>query len=213
MTESLMLDYVFLSELILSLIQIDGPCGKLEGIFEPGTGSRCAVLCHPHPLYGGSMHDLVLEAIATGMRSGGIGTLRFNFRGVGQSAGSHDEGRGEVDDVLAAIDWIRQETSPDDVILSGYSFGAALALASAERSAADRLVLVAPPVTMMKGLKQPDLPAQVLLGSADQIVDAEKACAWFGDSAAVELIEGADHFFSGCQSQITSKVADYLAGS
>jgi alpha/beta superfamily hydrolase len=199
----------------MSLVQFDGPAGRLEGLYEESsadpTGS-CAVLCHPHPLYGGSMHDAVLDALSDAFRRRQIPALRFNFRGVGGSAGTHDDGEGEMQDVLAAVDWVRQQSARSELILCGYSFGAAMAIKAAAAAACSRLVLVAPPVTLIQGLSQPVQPACVILGSEDQFVDAAAAEDFFGETAGVHVIEGADHFFFGAHGTITQLAGDALDG-
>ena len=107
---------------------VDGPAGALETLLD-GDGSDLAVLCHPHPQYGGTMHDAVLDCAARALGAAGIARLRFNFRGVGRSEGRFDEGVGEVDDVLAILTHGRKMHPEARVLLVGYSFGAAMALA------------------------------------------------------------------------------------
>ena len=181
--------------------------GDLEGLLETDGSKKGAVLCHPHPLYGGSMDDMVLQSLNAVLRSNGFDTLRFNFRGVGASEGVHDDGTGEVDDVFAAIKYLC-DTDHDLVVLAGYSFGAAMSLkaVAADEGAVNRLVLVAPPVQMIAGLDNPGVPALVILGDDDQIVDASRAEAFF-QGHHVEKIAGADHFFFGAHDKITEIVS------
>jgi alpha/beta superfamily hydrolase len=110
-------------------VQLSGPVGRLEALYEgPAEPRFCAVVCHPHPLYGGTMHTHAVYRIARAARSLGGVSLRFNFRGVGLSAGKHDEGRGEVDDARAALA-LAAEKHPDLPRLAcGFSFGAWMAL-------------------------------------------------------------------------------------
>ena len=199
----------------MSLVQFDGPAGRLEGLYdevEAGSADRCAVLCHPHPLYGGSMHDAVLDALSKAFRSRSVAVLRFNFRGVGGSAGVHDDGKGETDDVMAAAEWIRQQSGARELILGGYSFGAAMAIKAVAAMACDQLVLVAPPVALIEGLSPPAQPACVILGSEDQFVDAAAAQGFFGEATGLHVIEGADHFFFGAHGTITELTGAALDG-
>ena len=106
---------------------IAGPAGRLEAILEEpedGEPRQAVVLCHPHPLYGGTMHNKVVYRIARGLRSAGSVVLRFNFRGVSQSEGEHAHGEGEIDDADAAIAWMRERYPGLPFALAGFSFGA-----------------------------------------------------------------------------------------
>ena len=196
--------------LTLKSVLIRGPSGLLEADYQSADTSRGVVLCHPHPLYGGTKDDGVLSAIESAFRESGYATLRFNFRGVGASDGEHDRGRGEVDDVCAASEWLRQQGCAE-ISLAGYSFGAVMALAASFQTGCSRLVVVAPPVTMIESLSQPEVPTLVLLGSADQMIDPSATRAWFtADSVQTEEIEGADHFFFSSYGEIAARVAAYL---
>ena len=171
-------------------ITIPGPAGALEARVEAGGGGRWAILCHPHPLYGGSIHDAVLDTVATVLAERDFGRVRFNFRGVGASDGQYDEGRGEADDLVAVRDWLAAEHAPDDgagggagggvdggvgeLWLGGYSFGSSVVWRAASRmSEARRIVLVAPPVgTMDFAAPDDSLTAEVTIvtGTADPFV-------------------------------------------
>jgi alpha/beta superfamily hydrolase len=180
-------------------IEIDGPAGPLEASYDPGrtpTG-RQAVLCHPHPQYGGNMHDAVLDTLARALISVGCGVLRFNFRGVGSSAGSYDQGRGEIEDLLAAAQWLREEHPQGELWLGGYSFGAWVTWrALAGPLGASRVILIAPPIGPMPF--EPgagDIPVHVVVGSEDDFIDPAALATWSG--VTVHTIDGADHFFTG----------------
>jgi alpha/beta superfamily hydrolase len=199
-------------------LNIPSPAGSLEALYEPGfdggsasataAGGVCAVLCHPHPLYGGNMHDGVLDCVANVLRRAGVGCLRFNFRGVGASSGAHDGGAGEVDDLLAAIAWLRTNDRATDrandranqnvdrLWLGGYSFGAYVAWQSLARGASpERVLLVAPPVGRMPFTEQsPGCRVDVFAGDQDEFVDQAALTAWQG--VHTHVIAGADHFFS-----------------
>lgn len=180
-------------------MNIEGPEGVLEARYDPpSVDARAqAVLCHPHPLYGGSLHDAVLDCLTSVLVDGGVGVLRFNFRGVGGSAGQHDGGPGEVADLRAAAAWLRREHPGQGLWVGGYSFGAWVAwqaLAAGER--AQRLLLVAPPVgTMSFGAEPPDCAVDVVAGEDDAFIDWHVLEAWSG--VIVHPLPGADHFFSG----------------
>lgn len=178
---------------------IPGPAGSLEAeLHEPESTAQAAiaVLCHPHPQYGGSMDDMVLGILAEALRENGIATLRFNFRGVGASDGSYAGGDGEQDDLRSVLAWAAAEHPDRQLLLGGYSFGASVASRVAPDSGAQRLLLVAPPVGNLP-LPTPDgsMPVQVFVGSEDAFVDLDRLGGW--TSAEVRIIEGADHFFSG----------------
>lgn len=203
-----MLDYGFSLEHVLAHINLEGPAGRLEARLDSNNAGRAVLLCHPHPLYGGSMDDLVLDAIAEAHQSAGYDVLRFNFRGVGHSEGSHDNGRGEVDDILAAADWL-ENAGYDRIILGGYSFGAIMAMAATARRDFDGAVLVAPPVSMAADIRVPSLPLCVITGDEDQIVDAAEVETLFSPGR-VHVIHHADHFFHGFHHQIRTIVTAFL---
>jgi len=108
---------------------LDGPAGKLEALLNAGAPgpTHAALVCHPHPLFGGTMHNKVVFHAMKALRSFGFPVLRFNFRGAGHSQGAHDEGRGEADDVRAALDWLEREFRLP-IVFAGFSFGASVGL-------------------------------------------------------------------------------------
>ena len=153
---------------------VPGPAGRIEAHLAEGDAARASiVLCHPHPQYGGSMHDGVLATIAQIAEQRSIVPLRFNFRGVGDSAGSYDRGVGEVDDLLAVLDWLHREHHPGKLLLGGYSFGSHVVWQALDRAGAlEHVLLVAPPVGAMNypirdGL---EMPVDVIYGDADAFV-------------------------------------------
>lgn len=172
----------------------------LDGLIETASGARGTVLTHPHPLYGGDMYNPVVECLQQAYRSRGFTTLRFNFRGAGKSEGSHDDGEGEQQDVLAAIGFLTAQ-GIEKIELAGYSFGAWVnALTATDPARLCRTIMVSPPVAFMDSSKVPPQPALslVVTGSRDEIAPAEEIRpmlpAWNPD-AALEIIEGADHFY------------------
>lgn len=180
---------------------VSGPAGALEcAIDAPVEAARgVAVICHPHPQHGGTMDNKVVQTLARALLQLGYRTVRFNFRGVGGSAGAWDEGRGEIDDALAVVDALRR---PGPLVLGGFSFGGYVASQAAARLAAlgrraTRLVLVAPAA---KNFELADVPADTLVvhGAADDVVPLAAVLEWAGtQSLPVAVIPGAGHFFHG----------------
>lgn len=193
-------------------LSLTGPAGAIEAELTGGESGPVAVLCHPHPLYGGSMHDAVLDTVARVLSRNGITALRFNFRGVGASAGRHDGGSGEVDDLRAVLGWLAA-THPDRPrLLGGYSFGAAVTcalLADPETAGIERALLVAPPVGRLP-VTEPDgrVPVDVFAGDADPFVDIGVLSGW--RHARIHPIAGADHFFNGAWSDLEQAIGAAL---
>jgi len=182
--------------------------GHLEACFDEGTGAtRAIVLCHPHPQYGGSMHDAVVGTVESVARRHAFATLRFNFRGGGDSTGRYDNGIGEVNDLLSALSWLRDRVAMP-IWLAGYSFGSNIVWRALDRAGdVDGVVLVAPPVAMMDFGARPAsrAPVTLIAGDEDDYVDAADLRRWAAEasgSARVEIIAGADHFFSGGHSEL-----------
>ncbi|MCR6701641.1 MAG: alpha/beta hydrolase [Dokdonella sp.] len=167
-----------------TVLLLPGPAGAIElacALPEPGTArAGTAVICHPHPLQGGTMHNKVVTIIERALRELGLATVRFNFRGVGASEGSYDEGNGESDDLAAIVGWVR-EVRPDDVVwLAGFSFGSYVALRNAQRLDAAVLVTVAPPVGRwdFSQITLPECPWLVVQGEEDEVVDPAAVFDW-----------------------------------
>jgi uncharacterized protein len=173
---------------------------RLEGRLHEG-GPRAVVITHPHSLYGGNMHNPVVETIAASFRRRGYTTLRFNFRGVEGSQGRYDEGRGEQEDLCQAIAYLhKQGLGP--IELSGYSFGAWVnARFAADSLPAIRMTMVSPPTAFMDFRGIDHLPglALVLTGSRDDIAPPEmlqRLVPIWNPDAVLEVVPGADHFFA-----------------
>jgi alpha/beta superfamily hydrolase len=206
-------------EQMVTIAMEGDPSATLEGIFVPGGGEgkavRGAVVAPPHPLHGGSMDSPVVNEIAWACARSGIASLRFNWRGVGASAGTAsdapEDGDSDYRDALAQM----TETVPGPVVACGYSFGAAAALRVARASTrVDRLVLVAPPPSLLgkegfAGVKQRLL---VLVGDADQFVGPEKLAEALGQipGATFEAITGADHFFGAGLATVGHRTLEWL---
>jgi alpha/beta superfamily hydrolase len=183
---------------------IEGPAGAIEtAIDDPGTSSEFyAIVCHPHPLFGGTMQNKVVTSMARAFRDCGIPSVRFNFRGVGASAGTHDEGRGETLDAEAVDAWAAERWPGRRLIAAGFSFGAYVAARLAERRGAARLILVAPPVERCDfgALGKPGCPWLVVQGDADEVVDPQAVLRWARGllpPPRVAVLPGVGHFFHG----------------
>ena len=180
---------------------IGGPAGAIEcAIDEPADAPRgVAVVCHPHPQYGGTLDNKVAQTLARAFVQLGLRSVRFNFRGVGASAGSWDEGRGEVDDALAVVAAWRLAGLP--LVLAGFSFGGYVAAEAAQRLASDagaqRLVLVAPSTEKHRLPRVPP-DTVVVHGDADDVVPLAATLAWARpQSLPVTVVPGGGHFFHG----------------
>lgn len=173
----------------------------LEGFLNP-VSEKGVIVTHPHPLYGGNMYNPVVESVASVFSAHEFSTLRFNFRGVGLSQGSYEDGKGELRDVKNAFAYLKQN-GIGTIYLAGYSFGAWVN-AHVSRKQADYagMVMVSPPVAFMDFafLKATPELRLVVTGSRDNIAppgQIEKLCPFWNPAAAVEIISGADHFYSG----------------
>lgn len=185
---------------------IEGPAGRLETLIEePAAGAApryAAVVCHPHPLFGGTLHNKVVHTLARSLRMGGAATVRFNFRGVGGSEGRHDDGVGETADTLAAVAWARLRWPAVPLLLAGFSFGAAVAIRAAAEADPLWLISVAPAVDRVsfEGLVTPRCDWLIVQGSADEIVAPESVRSWaarVAPRARVRMLPGVGHFFHG----------------
>jgi len=193
----------------------------LEGLFapaKPGSAPAGAVVCHPHPQYGGSMYNNVVEAALEALWDKGFATLRFNFRGVGESEGSYGGGTGEAQDAASAITYMRTRPGLEDapMVLVGYSFGAAAAWQAAPQAGAlEALVLIAAPLRMMDTQSAPRIGNILLIaGSQDSFcppVELEQLSARLGKGASFRVIEGADHFFGGYEEEVTAALREMLS--
>ena len=186
---------------------IDGPAGAIETIVEnPGAPRGIALVAHPHPLYGGTHTNKVTQTLARTFLRLGYAALRPNFRGVGRSAGTHDDGRGECDDLLAVISEAKRRFGDLPVVLAGFSFGAYVQTRVAQQLAesghpAQRLVLVGTAAGHVEGSRQyatRAVPADTLVihGAADTTVPLANVLAWAEPlELPVIVVPGADHFF------------------
>lgn len=163
-----------------------GPAGAIETASTPADVEAesarrgIAIICHPHPLHGGTMHNKVVTIIERALGELGLDTLRFNFRGVGKSEGTYDDGNGEGDDLAAVVAWARRVRPSDAIWLAGFSFGSYVALRNAKHLAADALISIAPPVGRweFEAIELPDCPWLVVQGEDDEVVDSQAVFDW-----------------------------------
>ena len=195
----------------------------LAGVLHTPEGDGpfpAVVVCHPHPRMGGDMTSNVVLAAVEGLDAQGIAALRFNFRGSGASEGTHDDGKGERDDVRAALSFAASldELDATRIGLAGYSFGAGMsaAVASDELPA---LALIAMPLSMA-GLDSPLLtftkPLLLLAGDLDEYCEAgalEEFATEIGPQVTTQVVEGADHFWGGFEGTIRSSVGEFFAAA
>jgi alpha/beta superfamily hydrolase len=193
---------------------------KLEGLLARPSGDRemrAAVVCHPHPLYGGSMHNNVVEAILEALWKLGFATLRFNFRGVGSSEGEHSGGAGETDDAKAAMKFVLAQPgiAPAGAVMSGYSFGAAIAMrAGVETKEVATIAAIALPVAMGDFSSAAKSGKKIVLVAGDR--DAycpEPAISELAKNldASLRVIKGAYHFFGGDEQSLTSELVKLIS--
>jgi alpha/beta superfamily hydrolase len=183
-------------------VDIFSSAGRLEALYrELQDPAGIAVICHPHPLGGGTLHNKVVFRAARGLENANIATLRFNFRGVGASSGKHDEGEGEQDDLIAAIEWAKRKHPGKKLIVGGFSFGAWVASRVAcELPEVDAIFLIGTPVNKYDfgHLRRCEKPILFVHGTQDEHGDVEKLekLAQQVRNAESVIVTGADHFFS-----------------
>ncbi len=203
----------------LQKLVLDGPAGKLEALLEAPQGTDivgCAVVCHPHPLHGGTLQNKVAHTLARSFIGQGFIALRFNFRGVNDSEGTFDDGRGELEDVYVAMDYLSIDYPDLPLWISGFSFGAAMAIhAAAERRPAG-LVSIAPAISRFTTTPtpQPDCPWLILQGDQDELVDVDETIAWVNGldpGPELQILPGAVHFFHGKLTLLREAVEAFIA--
>ncbi len=198
---------------------VEGPAGKLEAILKEPKGpvTRAAVCCHPHPLFGGTMHNKVVYRIAKAFQESGFAVLRFNFRGTGRSQGVHDEGRGEQDDLRAALRYVEQRYPEAEIWLAGFSFGSVVSVRVG--CADDRvraLVAAGFPVSKynLEAALSCDKPKLFVQGSLDEFgtaADLQKFFEGLSGPKSLKIVEGGDHFFEGHLDELSRAVSDFIA--
>jgi alpha/beta superfamily hydrolase len=185
-------------------LTLSGPAGALEAAVDVPEAAEAragvAIICHPHPQHGGSMHNKVVTMLERSLRELGLATMVFNFRGVGASQGTFDDGRGETDDLLAVAGWVQRTRPLDALWLAGFSFGSYVAARAAAQLPARQMISVAPPVSRwdFTHLASPLCPWLVIQGEADEVVDPAAVYAWVAaqaDSPTLVRMPETGHFF------------------
>ena len=204
-------------------VLIDGPTGSLEGLLDAqgeGEPVGCAVICHPHPAHGGTMQNKVVHTLSRAFVVRGFAALRFNFRGVGKSSGEFDEGVGEFQDVLAAIDWVQHRYARLPLWLAGFSFGGAMAVRAAVDASvtASGLVSVAPAVSRFAIAlsSQPACPWLIVQGDQDELVDIDETIEYvngLNPGPELAVFPDGDHFFHGRLVELRDTVEAFITNN
>ena len=175
-----------------------------------------AIVCHPHPLYGGTMHNKVVFKVAQALQVLGMPALRFNFRGVGRSNGTYDEGRGEMDDVRYALEFLSHRYPGLPVILAGFSFGAYVALRVAAIDGRVRMMIgLGVPARMFDDeyLEGSHKPKLIIQGTKDELAPYNQTLEWFEHVPAPKsmvAVQGADHFFQGRLDEVQAIITSFV---
>ncbi len=203
-------------------VWINGPAGVLQGLTAcPPDGQALhatGIVCHPHPLYGGTLNNKVVDTLSRALNELGVGTLRFNFRGVEASAGEYAGGVGEADDLRAVLRWVQTQRPGHPLWLAGFSFGAYVALQVAHEFPLAQLITVAPPVNFFdfSSLPAPQCPWLLVQGEADEIVPSEQVLSWAqAQRPAPDIIRmpAVGHFFHGNLNRLRDAVYEHIAQS
>jgi len=198
------------------------PCGNLllEALFDRGNSSETAVICHPHPLYGGTMDNNVVSVLQKTLRAHGWGTLRFNFRGVGGSTGQHKGAQGDTDDLLAVFRHLQQQ-GMINVHLAGYSYGAWIGLRAMNAGLEPTTkIFVSPPLDFLdfRALQPPPAPCLITLGDQDDFCSVASIMKWVTpqqereNGPRIEILQGCDHFYWSHEKLLSEKVRGFVAG-
>src|SRR2546423_2438134 len=200
---------------------INGPAGRLEALLNEGQpdATHAALVCHPHPLYGGTVHNKVVYHALKTLHSFGFPVLRFNFRGAGLSEGKHDQGQGEVEDVQAALDWLDSEYHLP-ILFCGFSFGAATGLRAAcpDERVVGLIALGMPVSAEGRGYSYQYLescvkPKLFVSGARDQYCPEQNLRQVFvlaAEPKHLVLVPGADHFFEGHLSEMQAAIQQWV---
>lgn len=201
---------------------IPGPAGNLEILMSCPKQVHTvpmpyAVICHPHPLHGGTMTNKVVYMIASTFNVLGVGTVRFNFRGVGKSTGVFDNGLGETEDLRAVVDWLTINYAPSELWLAGFSFGSYVALRGLRDLGASRLLLVAPAVDRFDcaNLQLTNIPTLIIQGAKDEVVSPQAVSEWVASQQyqpQFRWLPDADHFFHGQLNELREMILTVWKG-
>jgi uncharacterized protein len=201
---------------------LDGPAGRLEALLNEGasTATHAALVCHPHPVYGGTLHNKVVFHTMKALGSFGFPVLRFNFRGAGLSQGEHNQGHGEVDDVRTALDWLDREFHLP-LLLAGFSFGAAVgSTAGCRDERVKAIIALGLPIAAIEDRKYDyqalhhcAKPKLLVSGARDQYgprLDLERLVESLPAPRKLVVIEGADHFFEGRLREVRETIESWV---
>jgi hypothetical protein len=201
-------------------ILLPGPAGAIEVLTAPAPDEAnrqlaTVIICHPHPLFGGTMQNKVVSTLARTFKELGLRTVRFNFRGVGKSEGVHDNGIGETEDLLTLVKWIREISPQDAIWLAGFSFGAFVSARAATQTLVAQLVSVAPQVSRFIEDKTPPItcPWVLVQGEKDEVVSPAEVFAWYDTLNPKPILirmPEATHFFHGQLMQLREKLQEVL---
>jgi hypothetical protein len=199
----------------------EGPAGPIEALYKPGSERpiRAAILSHPHPRFGGTMHNKVVFRANKAFERLGYPSLRFNFRGVGRSRGSFDEGPGEAQDVRAALAWMAREHPAVPLVHCGFSFGNAVGTpVAATDERVDRLVCLGTPTGSFPFARLADVvvPKLFVQGEHDEhgsLEELREGLARVARPWRLVVVEGADHFFAGHLDEMEDTIVAYLSSS
>lgn len=186
-------------------IFLKGPVGRLETIVAlPGIANKpiTAIICHPHPLYGGTMNNKVVSTLHRTFRDLGLMTIRFNFRGIGQSQGEYGHAKGEVEDLFAVYQWVKKTYPKHTIWLAGFSFGSYIAAQLANNQPVQKLISIAPPVNHFDftSLNKINCPWLIIQGIDDEVVPTKMVRDWQNQTSIPTTyieIANATHFFHG----------------
>jgi len=196
---------------------IPAPHGQLEAIYQPvASAARIALVMHPHPLYGGTMHNKVVYRAAKALEAAGFATLRFNFRGVGDSTGSHDGGRGAAEDARIALDYLlAHQPAARELVIAGFSFGAAVTLRfGCAETRAHSLIAIATPADWLDAglLAGCGKPIAFIHGDQDDVAPLARLERLVSRDR-IRVIRGADHFFMDHLEELQAAVADAVTAA
>jgi uncharacterized protein len=200
---------------------LHGPAGKLEAVLwtPHGDVAGAALVCHPHPLFGGTLHNKVVYQAAKALDGLGLPVLRFNFRGAGLSEGKHDGGKGELDDVRAAVEFVAREFPQMPLLLAGFSFGCWVGLrVGCQDQRVERLVAIGAPVNNsdFSYLQSCGKPKLFVHGSNDEHGDVNKVRQMVEELPGkneLVVVDGVDHFFAGKIEELGAAIARWAEGS
>lgn len=200
-------------------LTIPGPAGTLEALLDEPAGvsspESVAIICHPHPLHGGTMTNKVVYSLAKAFNEAGAAAVRFNYRGVGASTGTYDDGSGETADALAVLEWAAQRWPGAKLCLGGFSFGGAVAIRAAASRDVARLVTIAPAIRRIPvdDRSLPQCPWLIVQGDQDELVDPRDIQQWaqgLPEAPRLEMLSGVEHFFHGRLNELRQVVVRWL---